>query len=304
MILYLAGAEQENPEVLKQLNKCNLLFSYIWNPSKVIDIPHNNIGSLSFVDSGAFSAWTRNISISVDDYISWLNANDKYLDLFGQLDNIPGDKKLMSVSKNAKDSAQCSWNNYLYMRARVLSPSKLLYTFHVGEPKEFLERALNWTDENGLHIPYIALGGLVGKSTSIRRNFLNMCFNMIHNSANSKVKVHTFGMTEISLLEEFPITSADSSGWLMRGVNGKVITDYGSITVSEKLRFEPDHYLQVFKDSEQLKEFEQSLLRFGFSINDLINSRENRLIYNGRYLSNRLSKIKYKGGSVVRQALF
>ena len=31
----------------------------------------------------------------------------------------------------------------------MIKPKSLLYTFHVGEPIEYLERALEWKDDNG-----------------------------------------------------------------------------------------------------------------------------------------------------------
>jgi len=301
MILYLAGAEQEHPEVLSRLVNSNLLFSYIYNPDKVISIPHTILNGKSFVDSGAFSAWTKGVKINTDMYIYWLNKNDNSIDLFGQLDVIPGDRNQIFSQKNVKKSGYESWLNYLYMRDRVISPKKLLYTFHIGEPKEYLKMALEWKDSDGQPIPYIALGGLVGKPTEVRRNFLNMCFNIIRLSSNSKVKVHTFGMTERKLLEEFPITSADSTSWIMTGVTGGILTDNGMVYVTEQRKYEPNYYLRLFANS--LSMFYNSLDEFGFTIDDLSSSRNNRIIYNGLWMSDRFSKIQFKGNN-VKKSLF
>ena len=301
MILYLAGAEQEKPELLSRLTNSNLLFSYIYNPIKVVSIPHNVLGGLSFVDSGAFSAWTKGAKINTDMYIYWLNKNDNSIDLFGQLDAIPGDRNHFTSQKDVKKSGYESWSNYLYMRDRVVSPKKLLYTFHVGEPKEYLEMALEWKDSDGQPIPYIALGGLVGKPTEVRRNFLNMCFNIIRASPNSNVKVHTFGMTERKLLEEFPITSADSTSWIMIGATGGILTDVGIVYVTDKRKYEPNYYKKLFNTS--LEKFNSWLFEFGFTVDELSNSRDNRIIYNGLWMMNRFSHIKFKGNN-FKKALF
>lgn len=301
MILYLAGAEGEKPELLKRLSNSNLLFSYVGNSSNVVSIPHEFLNSLSLVDSGAFSAWTKDVAIDVDKYIDWINRNDKFIDLFGQLDAIPGNKDDPFSWKDVKNSAEKTWLNYLYMRTRVTYPDKLLYTFHVGEPKEYLEMALEWKDSDGQPIPYIALGGLVGKPTEVRRNFLNMCFNIIRASPNSNVKVHTFGMTERKLLEEFPITSADSTSWIMIGATGGILTDVGIVYVTDKRKYEPNYYKKLFNTS--LEKFNSWLFEFGFTVDELSNSRDNRIIYNGLWMMNRFSKIQFKGNN-VKKSLF
>ena len=38
-----------------------------------------------FIDSGAFTAWTKGTYINVDDYVYFLNDRVQYIDLFGQL---------------------------------------------------------------------------------------------------------------------------------------------------------------------------------------------------------------------------
>lgn len=302
MKLYLAGAEQENFKLLSRLRNSNLLFSYIYDPVNVVSIPHKVLNSLAFVDSGAFSAWTKQIKIDVDRYIYWLNKNDDVIDLFGQLDVIPGDRNQFTSQKDIRKSGHESWLNYLYMRDRVISPDKLLYTFHVGEPKEYLKQALEWKDSNGDYIKYLALGGLVGKPTDVRRNFLNMCFNIIKNSSNPHVKVHTFGMTEKKLLEEFPITSADSTSWVMTGATGGILTDIGLVYVTDKRKNEPNYYLRLFNSS--LSMFNNYLEEFGFTVEELVNSRDNRIVYNGLWMMDRFSKIEYIPSENSRCSLF
>lgn len=57
------------------------------------------------------------------------------------------------------------------MYNRLNNPQKLLYTFHVGEPFEYLKQAMEFRDSQGRPLDYIALGGLVGKTTKIRDAF-------------------------------------------------------------------------------------------------------------------------------------
>ncbi len=292
--LYLAGMYWENKETLEQVVPSNALFSYenlqIREP-KGLDIYHM-FGAKLFIDSGAYSMWTRGVSIDVDAYIKWLNDRADYLDLFGQVDAIPGTKEGGATYQEVKEAAQKTWDNYLYMRARLKKPEGLLYTFHVGEPKEFLAQALEWTDENGNHIPYIALGGMVGKTAQVRRNFLQMCYSIIEKSSNPNVKVHAFGMTSRDLLTEFPITSADSTSWIMVAANGGIMTDLGTVAISANRVNEMNHYSHLPKDA--LQQFEKQVGEFGFTLDEMSTDRNKRIIHNARYMKDRISKIQYK----------
>lgn len=292
--LYLAGAADENKQTQDQIVPSNVLFSYEnlqVKSAKDLDIYHT-FGSKLFIDSGAFSMWTKGIEVDVDAYIKWINKRSKYIDLYGQVDAIPGNRTGTPTLQEVREAAQKTWDNYLYMRPKMKKPEGLLYTFHVGEPKEFLKQALEWTDENGKHIPYIALGGMVGKPVQVRRNFLRMCFDIIKKSSNPNVKVHAFGMTSRDLLSEFPITSADSTSWIMTAAMGGVMTDLGTIFVSSNQKKDPSHYSHLPK--QDLKKFEEKVCEFGFTLDELAEDRNKRVVHNARYMKDRFKKIKYK----------
>ena len=142
MILYLAGAEQEKPELLSRLTNSNLLFSYIYNPIKVVSIPHNVLGGLSFVDSGAFSAWTKGVKINTDMYIYWLNKNDNSIDLFGQLDAIPGDRNHFTSQKGCIKFANTDVQDAIMHRYRKNEDS------HRNSLIQYLEDSLTLAEEN------------------------------------------------------------------------------------------------------------------------------------------------------------
>lgn len=300
--LYLAGGYAETEETFDGILPSNVLFSYenlqIKDP-KGLDIYHL-FGSKLFIDSGAFSMWTKGKEIDVDAYIKWINDRAEYIDLYGQVDAIPGTRTGVPTQKEVREAAQKTWDNYLYMRPKMKKPEGLLYTFHVGEPKEFLMRALEWKDENGNYIPYIALGGMVGKNSTIRRNFLRMCFDIIKKSPNPNVKVHAFGMTSRDILSEFPITSADSTSWIMTGAIGGIMTDTGTVIVSEQQRNDPNHYSNFPADA--VKKFEEKVCEFGFTLDELAADRNKRIVHNARFMKDRCSKIVYK--PVRKRTLF
>ena len=295
MDLYLVGPEKENiMEVVTGEVKANMLFNYI-DGKKATDKYKEKIKPKKlFIDSGAFSAWTRGKQIDVDEYINWINERADFIDLYGQVDVIPGDRVKGHTQEQVEEAARATWENYLYMRPRMKKPEGLLYTFHVGEPYRYLEQALEWRDDNGQPIPYIALGGMVGKPMPTKKAFLDSCFKIIEKSSNPKVKVHAFGMTSFPLLEQYPIASADSTSWIMTGANGNIMTDVGIIAVSDQMSKLPSHYSHLPKHLQQA--FEDSLSEFGFTLDELRHSRDNRIMFNARYMNKKASNIKYNPG--------
>lgn len=291
--LYLAlssDAKVVMNELLQDSKNYNLLYSY-GNCTNIIEGLFN-LGKLPnklFIDSGAFSMWTKGITVNTDDYINWLNTRTIHLDLFGQVDSIPGNINTVATSSQVKEAANRTWENYLYMRERLEQPEKLLYTFHVGEDTEFLKNALNWTDQNNNHIPYIALGGMVGKPNHVRKAFLDSCFNIIKSSKNPDVKVHAFGMTSFSLLESYPITSADSTTWIMVGAMGNVMSDFGVVSVSEQQKNDPSHFCHL--SSNDLRHLEEEVQKYGYDLNELSKNRNARVIHNARYMAEKAKKI-------------
>ena len=165
MDLYLVGPEKEN--IMKAVTedmKSNMLFNYIDGKRATDKYKEQIKPKKLFIDSGAFSAWTKGKEIDVDEYIDWINERADFIDLYGQIDVIPGDRIKGHTQKQVEEAAQATWENYLYMRPRMKKPEGLLYTFHVGEPYSYLEQALDWRDEEGKPFPYMALVRAISNS--------------------------------------------------------------------------------------------------------------------------------------------
>lgn len=287
MDLYFAGAEAFSDIVVEE--KVNILISYYYAKKKIDSLLQKEFKGKLFVDSGAFTAWTNHVTIDVDEYCDWINKYRDYLELFGQVDSIPGEIDSTPTKEQVNEAAKKTWDNYLYMRKKISRPEGLLYTFHVGEPFQYLKQALEWRDENGNPIPYIALGGMVRKTYIVKKNFLTRCFEIIKASSNPNVKVHAFGMTSFDLLEKFPITSADSTSWIMTGANGGIATDIGVIGVSENQSNMMEHYSHL--PQECLEEFNSKLIKYGFDANTLGKDYKARLRYHLRYFRNKCENI-------------
>lgn len=153
-----------------------------------------------FLDSGAFSGWSKGIEIKIEDYIQFVKDNLDYITHYSVLDSI-GDPK--QTLKNQK-----------IMEAAGLHP---MPCFHYGEPIRYLENYLENYD-------YISLGGMVPISTKDLRVWLDDIFGnyICDNKGMPKNKVHGFGMTSLDLMVRYPWFSVDSTSWVLTGRFGSV----------------------------------------------------------------------------------
>ena len=195
--------------------KFNRLFSFYVDRKyleKYFDYPQK-----VFLDSGAFSAIRKNVSLDIKAYCDFINQHHSQYYPIAALD-------IVGTSDECSDD---NLKNFLYMKDNLPEDvfSKIVPTFHRGEKFKYLERLCQHSD-------YIALGGMaLMKNTTVRENFLRECFSIIPKSH----KVHLFGVSTLELLDKYwdRIYSADSSTWYFAAINGELLSDYGRLIVSE-----------------------------------------------------------------------
>lgn len=167
-----------------------------------------------FLDSGAYSAWSRGTEIDLDEYIAFIKTNIEVIEVYACLDCIPGVPGRSATSKERYDAAELTWKNYLYMKSEGLDP---LPVFHYGEDFKFLDRMLEYGCD------YIGIGGLVGIPSDKRRAWLDRLFVRITDDKGMPiVKTHGFGMTSVPLIFRYPWFSVDSTTWIKITANGAV----------------------------------------------------------------------------------
>lgn len=251
--LYYAGTRTNYAEDFITNNGYCRLLSYV-NERRLIE-KHCEKGRPVFVDSGAFSAATRGIKINVDDYIAWLNKWHENMVQYCCWDVIPvGDI-------DPVDAAQQTWDNYLYMRERLVDKEKLVYCYHYGEPVEYLHQALEFGCTR------IALGGMAKRKKAERKEFLQSIQHEFKDYPN--VRVHAFGMTDVDLLKQFRfIHSADSTSWLWPAKFSEIQAKSIS-KVYFSFKNEKTNRIDKISD-EKYYALEDELAEYGFKVEDMV----------------------------------
>ena len=220
------------------------------------------LGYTTFVDSGAFSAYSRGIDIDIDEYIDWINKWHPNLERYCCWDTIPTDDITPDIS------APKTWENYLYMKSKLTDPHKLVYCFHYGEDVSYLIRAL----ESG--IDYVALGGVARKGKKQRYEFFSSLIPIFEEYPD--VHVHAFGMTAIDVLNDFPyINSSDSSSWLYPPKFLRIhSTNFDTVFFGQDMSKEANRKETIQNlNPLELALLEQELNTRGFTIDDMYQNK-------------------------------
>ena len=298
--LYFAGAKNKFADKYLLEHSANRLQSQLLDRRNILDwVEKKSDKSKLFIDSGAYSAYTKGVIIAVDDYIEYLNSITDKCTIFAQLDTIPGQMGKPKTKEERLNAPKLSWDNYLYMRSRLSEPEKLVPIFHQGEDYKWLWNMLEWVDGNGKHIPYIGISPAI--DVPGLEDFLTHSFDIIAKSSNPNVKTHAFGMTQLRLLETYPYTSADSTSWKLSAAMGSIYTPYGLIYVSDRGINERSYIKNQPVDAQI------NLIRYieecGFTLDEVAKFDYVRYIVNIKYLMNWAENYQYKGG-VKKKRLF
>lgn len=290
--LYFAGAKNKVADKYLLEHNANRLCSQLLDRRNISDWTQFKADtSKLFIDSGAYSAYTKGTALSVDSYIEYLNSITEKCTIFAQLDTIPGMMNRPKTVEEKLNAPRLSWENYLYMRERLKEPKKLIPIFHQGEDYKWLCNMLEWTDENGEHIDYIG----VSPATDVSglEDFLTTSFDIIEKSSNPKVKTHAFGMTQLGLLEIYPYTSADSTSWKLSAAMGSIYTPWGLVYVSDRGKYEKSYILNQPKSAQN--KLRSYIEECGYSFEEVAKFDYVRYIINIKYLMNWAKNYKFRG---------
>ena len=299
--LYFAGAKNKIADTYMMEQGANRLCSQLIDRTNISDWCSNKSdNSKLFVDSGAYTAYTKGVELNVDAYINYLNGITEHLTIFAQLDTIPGRYGQIKTAKDRAEAPEKSWENYLYMRQRLKEPNKLLPIFHQGEDYKWLKNMLEWVDSNGNHIEYIGVSPAA--DVPGLENFLDLSFDIIANSSNPNVKTHAFGMTRLDILEMYPYTSADSTSWKLSAAMGSIYTPYGAIYVSDRGKYDKNYIFNQPKEAQD--KIIDYVEKHGYTIEEVSTKDTARYIINIKYLMEWAENYTFKGAKHKKQRLF
>lgn len=213
MIIYYAGVGRNTKSLYSAISAggCrHIMLSYYYRDEfRTLQIRRfRRLGLHLFLDSGAFSAWTKGIRIDIDEYCQFIKDGQigKYIVLDTVLDD-----------RNA--GAEQTYENLKYMESKGLMPVPV---FHYGSDLKYLERLVNEGYE------YICLGGTVGISSTNRAKFFDEVFGNYPDTF-----FHGLGMTDPKLIRKYPWFSVDSSTWLSGRKYNRLVTENGQIPLPE-----------------------------------------------------------------------
>ena len=270
--LYAAGAGSKNVlELKRRLGYDQLLSQYTERKACIewaeYKRAHPECESKLFIDSGAFTAFTKKKVVDVDDYIEFINSIDDQVYIFAQVDKIPGEWGKERTPEQVAEAPKLSWENYLYMVNKVKSPEKLLPIFHQGEDFSWLKNMLEYKYTEGplkgQYIKYIGISCSKDITSSAWGPWFDLCFKMIQESKNPNVKTHAFGMTSLKLLEQYPFTSADSTSWVRSAGFGNIIVGGTTVYTSSRNPNDPGYIKNL---SQALKDdIDKIATKYGYS---------------------------------------
>jgi len=164
-----------------------------------------------FLDSGAFSAFTKGVKVDIRGYCDYILRNKDILE------NVDG--ALCASVLDGIGDPLLTWQNQQTMEKLGVRP---LPCFHYGEDERYLE----WYIAN---YDYITLGGMVPIDKGQLVHWLDRLWDryLTDGAGRPRLRVHGFGLTTYRLMERYPWYSVDSSSWVQQAANGNVVlTDY------------------------------------------------------------------------------
>lgn len=202
-----------------------------------------------FLDSGAFSAFTKGIEVDIVQYCEFIKRNADIIEVASVLDAVGDPLK--------------TWQNQQHMEA-LGAPA--LPCFHYGEDERYLE----WYVDR---YEYITLGGMVPISTPQLLLWLDRLWEkyLTDGAGRPRTKVHGFGMTSVPLMKRYPWYSVDSSSWVQVGSIGSIMhPDFGVIAMSDKSpsRKQEGRHFNTLSHLEQSK-LAHEIHRLGYTVHEL-----------------------------------
>ncbi len=238
-------------------------YHYINRQSAVDKIRRD--GEKVFLDSGAFSAWSKGVEIDMPKYCRYIQENADII-------RVEDDAIVASVLDSIGDDLG-TYKNQKAMEKLGVRP---LPCFHFGEDPRYLEYYV-------ANYSYITLGGMVAQSTKALHMWLDDIWDkyLTDGAGRPKTKVHGFGLTTPVLMKKYPWWSVDSSSWVQVAANGSILFNEKAMAVSSQSPNRKVHnqHFDTFTPPQQ-EAIVKQLAQQGYNIDRLGNEYISRWVYN------------------------
>lgn len=212
MIIYFGCQSKKDIETLSQCGVKDILMSY-YRVGKSGTFARMIEGKNLMLDSGAFSAFTKNAKINIYSYMHFIRRFSKHIITYVNLDVI-GDPKATLV-------------NQKLMEKEGFHP---LPVWHGNEDWQILKDYCSSYD-------YVGIGGIAGVSEHHSRKRL---LDKIFFEFTGK-KFHLFGVTSFPILKGYPFYSVDSTSWNASMRYGRHVQDRNVDIRNECTKFGLDY---------------------------------------------------------------
>jgi hypothetical protein len=202
-------------------SKPKVLISFAYYHNTNIDRMAGGLNHPFFIaDSGAFSAMTRGLNITVEHYARWLKRWKHNFDFYFNLD----------VIRDWKASER----NLRRLQEHGLDPVPV---FHTGSPWEVFEGICA---EHSL----VSLGGMAGKHMGMDTllRWLVHCFKIARDHGT---KIHGLGMTTPKLNASLPFYSIDSTSWVAGSMYGCLLVFDGRGKLKQAMMSNPQSVKKI-----------------------------------------------------------
>lgn len=300
-----------------QFEKMDVLVSQLDRSGvdKMLEYMEQGLVKSLFIDSGAYSVHSQGFekvskgrfatfNDMVNEYIEYVNGLDDKIIAVAQFDHIPGVFKQPKKPSDYVESAELSWENFLYMYPKMKSPEKLIAVFHQGEAFEYLGRMLEWKDPDGKPFSYVGISPSNDRSVGEKDVYLKEVYDYIAKSKNPNVKTHLFGYTSLPGLPKFPWYTVDSTSHRLRPAYNKVFTNkWGTISLSRtrETKSKTDQMFLETADPDTIKEFEDIVKSYGLTIDQMIEESWARTAFDVLQIQEYVREHPYKPKNLMRQ---
>ena len=110
-------------------------------------------------------------------------------------------------------------------------------------------------------------------------------------------------MTDLELCKKYPITSADSTTWIIHGAQGRIRDEDGRyINISEKQAHIKENFVNIVP--EQQERLHALFDKFGFSFDELKSNYIKRLLFNVSMMYEQFNNIDNRNAKPKQKTLF